>query len=95
MVLCLWRFLMDVYTLNADGTRFAIPGRKVRVVGEINNKPYDKYRVARYYEQFGNFNVTCVRIGNKDYVGFEREAEDSNEPVLYLDKCRKDSTSPS
>jgi hypothetical protein len=51
--------------------------------------------VARYYEQFGNFNVTCVRIENKDYVGFEREAEDSNEPVLYLDKCRKDKIIPS
>ena len=80
---------MKALCINLDGSRCIIPGRKVRVVGEIDGKPYDKMRIARYYEQFGNWSVTCVRIGKTNYVGFERES-DSGESVLFLNVCRKD-----
>jgi hypothetical protein len=80
--------VMQALSINRDGTRYVIPGRKVRVVGEIDGKPYDKLRVARYYEQFGNWAVTCVRIGKTNFVGFEREDE-TGESVLMLNVCRK------
>ncbi len=75
---------MAHYYLNNGGTRW-VTDNKIRVVGDVNGKQYNKMRQPMFWEALGNFALCYVRVGRTVYRGF---SEDNNGVIeLNLGKC--------
>jgi len=74
--------------LNNDGTRWIVLNeRSRRAMPFILILPDGtrKKRKADYYEQFGNFAVTCYRYCGERFAGFADEGEE----ITHDKACRR------
>jgi hypothetical protein len=71
--------------LNKSGTRI-VTDEKILVTGIHNGKRYNKMRKPMFWEQFGNFVVVNVRVGDKVFRGFP-DKNDDGIPTLNIMTC--------
>jgi len=71
--------------LNKSGTRIVID-EKILVTGIHNGKTYHRMRKPMFWEQFGNFVVVNVRVGDKVFRGFP-DKNDDGIPTLNIMTC--------
>ncbi len=74
-----------VRTLNQSGTRI-VTDEKILVTGIHNGKTYHRMRKPMFWEQFGNFVVVNVRVGDKVFRGFP-DKNDDGIPTLNIMTC--------
>jgi len=71
--------------LNQSGTRI-VTDEKILVTGFYNGKRYHRMRKPMFWEQFGNFAVVNVRVGDKVFRGFP-DKNDDGIPTLNIMTC--------
>jgi hypothetical protein len=71
--------------LNKSGTRI-VTDEKILVTGIHNGKTYHRMRKPMFWEQFGNFVVVNVRVGDKVFRGFP-DKNDDGIPTLNIMTC--------
>jgi hypothetical protein len=71
--------------LNKSGTRI-VTDEKILVTGIHNGKTYHRMRKPMFWEQFGNFAVVNVRVGDKVFRGFP-DKNDDGIPTLNIMTC--------
>jgi hypothetical protein len=71
--------------LNQSGTRI-VTDEKILVTGIHNGKTYHRMRKPMFWEQFGNFAVVNVRVGDKVFRGFP-DKNDDGIPTLNIMTC--------
>jgi len=71
--------------LNKSGTRI-VTDEKILVTGIHNGKTYHRMRKPMFWEQFGNFAVVNVRVGDKVFRGFP-DKNDVGIPTLNIMTC--------
>jgi hypothetical protein len=71
--------------LNQSGTRI-VTDEKILVTGIHNGKTYHRMRKPMFWEQFGNFTVVNVRVGDKVFRGFP-DKNDDGIPTLNIMTC--------
>jgi len=74
-----------VRTLNQSGTRI-VTDEKILVTGFYYGKRYHRMRKPMFWEQFGNFAVVNVRVGDKVFRGFP-DKNDDGIPTLNIMTC--------
>lgn len=79
--------------LNNSGSRWTFRSDKPKYA-LYENGAFKRLYTVEYFEMFGNFATTTIRIKGKRYTGFARDFELHAEngigyPILDLEKMRK------